>query len=337
MIKHLLQSCLKENKGFALWSDPNSSSISALMDEGKGEERFILAPFDLDNQKIIEFSGTVKHQVSQQEIQDLNVPMNTSVQIKNMDKKMYAQDFNCFVQELKSDSSTEKLVLARSINQELQKSPFSVFVELHQKFLGNFTYLLFDGNETFWVAATPETLVKETKSKIETMALAGTKVPDENGDIVWTPKEYEEHQLVVDYIASEFNKAGLVLNYPEKPREIKAGFVWHLQTPMIGESNGINILNLAKKIHPTPAVCGTPKENARSFILAHENLEREYYCGFVGHIAPQESHLFVNLRCAKLKDNQITIYVGGGLLKESDLENEWMETINKSKTILSIL
>lgn len=337
MIKNQIQTYLRNQKGFALWSNPNSDKISILFDEGKGNHKFILAPFDLENHKTIEFLSSTIHDVSNFDLENIEFDMGTISSVNETGKTEYVNDFNCFVQELKSESSTEKLVLARSIQKDLQKSPFQVFRDLHSKFQENFTYLLFDGEHTFWTAATPETLVQEKNAKVITMALAGTKIPDVKGQLVWTPKEYEEHQLVVDYIAEEFKQAGLTLSYPDKPNEIKAGFVWHLKTPMHGDLNGINILNLAKKIHPTPAVCGTPKEFAKSFILENEHLEREYYCGFVGHIAPQNSHLFVNLRCAKLSENKITIYVGGGLLKESDLENEWVETINKSKTILSIL
>lgn len=337
MINNRIQTYLKEKKGFALWSNPHSSEINVLFDEGRGEEQFILAPFDLNNQDVIEFSGSECLQVDFNDLVGIQVPTQNKENSVETDKAAYTRDFNCFVQELKSESTTEKLVLARSIQKPLEKSPFQVFGELYKKFGENFTYLLFDGDQTFWTAATPETLVQEKNAEIETMALAGTKVPDEQGEITWTPKEYEEHQLVVDYIADQFNTAGLQLSYPENPVEIKAGFVWHLKTPMKGSSNGINVLNLAKQLHPTPAVCGTPKEFAKSFILENEHLEREYYCGFVGHIAPKNAHLFVNLRCAKLKNDLITIYVGGGLLKESDLENEWEETINKSKTILSIL
>lgn len=337
MIKNRIQVYLKEKSGFALWSNPGSTEISILFDEGEGDKKFILAPFDLENQEILEFSGSNIHRVPLNDLNRIAVSLTDKHASESYDKEVYAEDFKCFVQELKSDSTTEKLVLARSIQKQLYKNPFQVFRELYQEFGENFTYLLFDGNQTFWTAATPETLIQERNSKIETMALAGTKVPDKDGEIKWTSKEYEEHQLVVDYIADEFKEAGLDLNYAKEPIEVKAGFVWHLQTPMKGDSNGINILNLAKRIHPTPAVCGTPKENAKRFILENEHLEREYYCGFVGHIAPHNAHLFVNLRCAKLNNNQITIYVGGGLLKESDLESEWIETINKSKTILSIL
>lgn len=337
MIKDRIQTYLKEKKGFALWSNPNSKDLSILFDEGRGDERFILAPFDLENQKTLEFSGEIIEEISVNDWIDVDMPIQYSKSFITHDKESYVKDFNCFVQELKSESETEKLVLARSIQKEISQSPFQIFAELYEKFTENFSYLLFDGDNTFWMAATPETLIHEINSNIETMALAGTKVPNDNGDILWTSKEYEEHQLVVDYIADTFREAGLNLMYSKKPKEIKAGFVWHLQTPMKGNANGKNVLNLAKKIHPTPAVCGTPKEKAKRFILENENLEREYYCGFVGHITPENSQLFVNLRCAKLNSNVITVYVGGGLLKESDLENEWEETINKSKTILSIL
>lgn len=337
MIKHQIETYLQSKTGFALWSEPNSSEICLILDENKGDFNFVMAPFDLQNGKTFTYSSPSVLTIKPEDLEGISVSNSKKDPLNTESKSIYKSNFNCFVEELKSDSTTEKLVLARTISQPIKKNAFEVFLDLNSAFKENFVYLFFDGNETFWTAATPETLIKEENSTIETMALAGTKIKDSEGQLNWTPKEYEEHQLVVDYINQEFTDFGLKLNYPNTPTEIKAGFVWHLKTPMTANSKNHNILDLAKHLHPTPAVCGTPKQSAKSFILENENIEREYYCGFVGPISKSKSHLFVNLRCAKIKSETLTVFVGGGLLKESDLESEWNETINKSKTILSVL
>ena len=134
----------------------------------------------------------------------------------------------------------------------------------------------------------------------------------------------------------------------------------HLQTKISGllkPENGLQ--SVIAKLHPTPAVCGLPKENAKQFILKNEDYKREYYTGFLGEINIKQaktrntnrrnvennaygsvktiSHLFVNLRCLQIKDNQALIYVGGGITKDSVPENEWEETVAKSKTVKNLL
>jgi isochorismate synthase len=69
-------------------------------------------------------------------------------------------------------------------------------------------------------------------------------------------------------------------------------------------------------LHPTPAVCGLPKQEAKDFILENEGYDRKYYTGFLGELNKEafnketlKSDLYVNLRCMKIKDNQAHLYV----------------------------
>ena len=83
-----------------------------------------------------------------------------------------------------------------------------------------------------------------------------------------------------------------------------------------------------------------PKEISKEFILSNEGYDREFYTGFLGELNltnTERTHLFVNLRCMKLTDNKATIYVGGGITKDSTAEREWDETQHKSKTMLNLL
>ncbi|WP_313791385.1 chorismate-binding protein [Lacinutrix neustonica] len=112
-------------------------------------------------------------------------------------------------------------------------------------------------------------------------------------------------------------------------------------------------------MHPTPAVCGLPKATAKQFILENENYKREFYTGFLGELNCQErtsrntnrrnvennaynlvntvSNLYVNLRCMQLSDVQASIYVGGGITKDSMPKKEWEETVNKAETMKKVL
>ena len=97
-------------------------------------------------------------------------------------------------------------------------------------------------------------------------------------------------------------------------------------------------------LHPTPAVCGFSREIAREFIIENENYNRSFYTGFLGELNLQnfnkdkkKSALFVNLRCMKIENNKVSIFVGGGITKGSNAEKEWQETVFKSKTMKYVL
>ena len=82
-----------------------------------------------------------------------------------------------------------------------------------------------------------------------------------------------------------------------------------------------------------------PKELAKEFILKNENYHREYYTGFLGEINDKTIDLFVNLRCMKLDANQkqVSLYIGGGITKDSNATLEWEETVAKSKVMKKVL
>ena len=69
-----------------------------------------------------------------------------------------------------------------------------------------------------------------------------------------------------------------------------------------------------------------------------EKHDRRFYSGFSGPWnLSEESHLFVNLRCAEIGPSGINVYVGGGITPDSDPEEEWIETVRKSQTLLSVV
>jgi isochorismate synthase len=113
----------------------------------------------------------------------------------------------------------------------------------------------------------------------------------------------------------------------------------HLKTVFNFQINDTNKLgDLLGSLHPTPAVCGFPKEEAYRLITENEGYDRSYYSGFSGPLyMTGGTHLFVNLRCMEIGPEELTFYAGGGLLASSKLETEWEETEEKLKTMLSLV
>jgi isochorismate synthase len=113
----------------------------------------------------------------------------------------------------------------------------------------------------------------------------------------------------------------------------------HLNTSYTIDTKEINFGNLSSVmldlLHPTPAVCGMPKEAAESIIEKIEEYDREFYSGYLGPVnIDNNSHLFVNIRTMKIENQQVYAFAGGGITEDSDPEKEWNETEIKLQTIL---
>ncbi|MFA7044036.1 MAG: chorismate-binding protein, partial [Bacteroidales bacterium] len=123
------------------------------------------------------------------------------------------------------------------------------------------------------------------------------------------------------------------------PFAYRAGMLIHLKTAFCFQmiDNG-KIGDLLDMLHPTPAVCGYPKEEAYRLITEEEGYDRLYYSGFIGELALSgKTNLFVNLRCMQTGTKFLTLFAGGGLLSSSELESEWEETEAKLQTMLYLM
>jgi len=233
---------------------------------------------------------------------------------------------------------------ARSKEQLEKQLPFVFSIEIFetalQRYPNTFCYLWYHPNTGIWIGATPEVFLKAKNTNITTVALAGTIKAEDSKEPIWSTKEIEEQQIVVDYINDSF-KESLENVRVSKNQTVKAGAVYHLKSTITGKINeNFKLKPLIEKLHPTPAVCGLPKTEALQFIHTNENYDRSYYTGFLGELNAgdaSQTHLFVNLRCMKLEGNTASIFVGGGITKDSVPESEWLETQYKSQTMLSLL
>jgi isochorismate synthase len=246
-----------------------------------------------------------------------------------------------------------KIVLSRTktLKHGEDFDPFQAFQKLHRSYPSAFVSLvsLPEQNE-MWLGATPETLVSvDTEGIFRTTSLAGTQVAKQpNGqeeeikDIRWGQKEIHEQALVSRYIVECFKKIRLREYCESGPKTVKAGNLYHLRTDFVVDTHEVNFPELGtvmlRLLHPTSAVCGTPKEAALHFISEKEAYDRSFYSGYLGPVqVDQESALFVNLRTLRLSDGVATLYAGAGITEDSDPEREWEETEMKCETLLRVL
>ena len=186
-----------------------------------------------------------------------------------------------------------------------------------------------------WLMATPEVLLERTADSWHTMALAGTM--REEGE--WSQKNQREQSLVTDFISSVIEPFADDVRV-DGPYTMKAGMLCHLRTDFNFQLKpDCRPEQLVKVLHPTPAVCGLPRDKAMAAIDAFENTPRYYYSGFCGPWNFRGmTNLFVTLRCmGKRNDRNFSMFAGGGLISESRDMDEWEETETKLEVMRNIL
>jgi isochorismate synthase len=178
-----------------------------------------------------------------------------------------------------------------------------------------------------------------------TIALAATQAYVPGTDIkavAWTQKDIEEQALVERYIVNCFKEIRLREFDEHGPKTVIAGNVLHLKTEFNVDMDATSFPQLGtvmlRLLHPTSAVCGVPLEPSLAFIQSREGYDRQYYCGYLGPVnVNQAIHIFVNLRCAQLLEDQAILYAGAGITIDSIPEQEWTETQIKMNTMLDVL
>lgn len=249
----------------------------------------------------------------------------------------YAEDFRKFHDAVKSGSYS-KLVLSRTREASMSD------IDIHQLFLDaclrypRLAVMLVSTSVTgTWIVATPEKLLTGDGTWWKTMALAGT-MPYSEGFQEWSKKNQHEQHFVETYIERCLASFGCDI-LKDGPFTRRAGNLVHLCTDFrFHLQQGRTIGDVLSMLHPTPAVCGLPKDDAYSFIKANESSSRLYYSGFMGPVGIDgKTDIYVSLRCAQLSDGKATLYAGGGIMPGSDVLSEWEETENKMQTIGDVL
>ncbi|AOR29502.1 isochorismate synthase [Formosa sp. Hel1_33_131] len=361
-----INTAIQSKRSFVLFSKPENQAIKAYIQtttenhiiNDYSESGFVFAPFDSKKDSYyipLEDSSVIKLEQLEFEVFSETSPlhsMDSTGDHLNLVSKA--------IDEIKA-TDLEKVVLSREFKFNLEDSnPIEIFKKLAQNYSSAFTYCWFHPETGFWLGASPESLLKLEGKSVSTMALAGTQIFKSSEQVQWDSKNMEEHAFVTDYLLE------VLSDYLEPiktsgPHTLKAGELLHLQTLITGRLKPTyqSLKQLLRAMHPTPAVCGTPRNRALEFINSMESYDREYYAGFFGELnIPSKStfrnskrnienrayqterkstHLAVNLRCMQLKDTLAVLYSGGGITKDSDPLSEFTETENKIQTIKKVL
>ncbi|MEY3346739.1 MAG: hypothetical protein RIR40_464 [Actinomycetota bacterium] len=236
------------------------------------------------------------------------------------------------------EGELEKVVLARFTTATSDKAieTRNLLSHLAKEYPSTWVY-----SNTGLVGATPELLVRLSKSLVTSRILAGTirKTGDDErdlalaGSLARSSKDLEEHEYAVRSVADALAPLCSSMNVPESPFVLHLSNVMHLATDVTGvlsdNSSPSDIFDLVSRLHPTAAVCGTPTDLAQRTIDEIEEISRGRYAGPIGWIdANGDGELGIALRCGQISNDQqsIRIYAGCGILAGSDPEREYAES-----------
>jgi isochorismate synthase len=243
----------------------------------------------------------------------------------------YLKNCAALIQEMK-EQHIEKVVFSRIKSSSWSPQQFNkVFSALMTAYPNNLNYAFYSAELGFWMGSTPEILLKSKGENYTSMALAGTLSATESDDL-WTQKERDEQQYVSDYLRDLIGKYGNVMRQSER-YVYAVGPVKHLRSDFEFSIKSEHLWSFIRDFHPTPAVCGIPKNIARTLYQKYETHQRELYTGIIGWVEPSNMHLFVNLRCMQIYRDSAALYVGGGLTQDSEPKKEWQETERKSEAL----
>ena len=298
------------------------------------EEGFVFAPFNHVSDHI--YIGGKKSECFDIPPQRVRLTPARSATSKQ-DKVTYTK---LVIQAKKAIAETplQKVVVSRKQGAQSYEAIAESFVRLVHTYPNAMVYYWSHQETGNWIGATPETLLNIHQGTCKTMALAGTLPFQENAAPNWSSKERSEQLLVSDFIQ---NRLQTLLPkskvYKSEVQNKRAGNLLHLCTQFEFPLESFTPLQITKILHPTPAVAGVPVEKSIAFIDENETHERSYYTGFMGPIGSNTLKLFVNLRCAQVEGSNLTLYVGGGITAESDVDKEWHESQRKTETLLNVL
>lgn len=312
-----------------------------------GQRGFVIAPFRVSETSPIVLIQSEQwgqplpvDEVTDEDYEGVELQMQGKESFLSSSSKEYSACFDAFINALRN-KTFDKLVLSRSLT--VGKAPdfslSSVFQAACRRYIHSYIYLCYTPQTGIWLGSTPEIILSGEKDEWNTVALAGTQ-PLQNGKLpqLWDEKNRKEQEYVTSYIRRQLLSLG-IRSTENGPYPAYAGALSHLKTDFRFSLKDNHCLGaLLKVLHPTPAVCGLPKEEAYRFILENEGYDRRYYSGFIGWLDPEgRTDLYVNLRCMHIEEERLTLYAGGGLLASSELNDEWLETEKKLQTMKRLI
>jgi salicylate biosynthesis isochorismate synthase len=243
--------------------------------------------------------------------------------------------------------SIQKIVLARAQAYRPDDThsfdPLATAWALRKRQVDSTTFLIRRKDGQAFLGSSPEVLARLESGQVETVALAGTRRRSDTSTddealgtaLMESTKDRHEQQLVAQAIEQALSSMVSNLQGSDTPDVVRHPDVQHLRTTIRGSVTlDATIFDLVDQLHPTPAVGGLPREHALQWLDLHEHLDRGWYAGPIGWIAPSgDGEFVVAIRSVLMADDQAAAFAGCGLVASSNPADEWEESQIKLQTV----
>jgi len=234
------------------------------------------------------------------------------------------------------DGLLEKVVIAREVHARAARDIDVVVTLRHLRASHPDCYVfgIWRGDAAF-VGATPERLVRVDGSQVRASTLAGsigrgaTEKEDQAlaAELLASEKDRAEHEVVRRTMLEALEESCDDVTSEEAPSILTLPQVHHLHTAVRARLRpGYTVLELVGRLHPTPAVGGSPREAALRFLREHERLDRGWYAAPIGWVQRDAAEFAVALRSALIRGPHASLYAGCGIVADSDPDHEFAES-----------
>jgi len=279
----------------------------------------------------------------------LGHPVRGAAEIGNGGPGSYVERVERALAAIRS-GTLDKVVLARAVHVTAGSAidPVAWLVALRERFPACTLFAVGEGDAVF-LGASPERLVRVEGARVETAAIAGTapRGASQAADralgeaLCDSRKNGDEHAIVVGHLQAVLEACCERVEVAPEPRLLRTRTVQHLCTDIRARRRAdapVSLLELAARLHPTPAVGGAPRDAALRWLAEYEAVDRGWFAGPVGFLQSDGDGEFdVALRSALVRGRRATAWAGAGIVARSEPRAEFTETELKLRTVLGPL
>lgn len=238
-----------------------------------------------------------------------------------------------------------QVVLSQRMSKPFAASPLALYRSLRS--LNPSPYMFYFDLEDFHVVgASPEILVRLEGDTVTVRPIAGTRKRGASfeedqalaAELLADEKERAEHVQLLDLGRNDAGRVAKIgsVKLTENMTIERYSHVMHIVSNVEGKLQpGLSAMDVLKATFPAGTVSGAPKVRAMEIIDALEPVKRGIYAGAVGYLGFHgDMDLAIAIRTAVVKDGQLHVQAGAGIVADSDPSSEWQETQNKARAVL---
>jgi anthranilate synthase component 1 len=256
-------------------------------------------------------------------------------------------EFNAAIDQCKEyieSGDIMQVVLSQRISTQFNARPLDVYRALRASNPSPYMYFM-DFDDYQVVGSSPEVLVRRIDDEVTLRPIAGTrprgKTPEEDKafeiDLLNDPKEIAEHLMLIDLGRNDVGRIAEIGTVVLKDKMIIEHYshVMHIVSEIRGQlQKGKSNADIIKAVFPAGTLSGAAKVRAMEVIAELEKVKRNVYAGAVGYWGWHgDMDMAIAIRTAVIKDQELHVQAGAGIVADSTAENEWQEIMNKAKAV----